>query len=325
MIFVADQLPRLVARRRHAARDRRSASSRVLGAGARLRRDQRRHRHLRPAAADRHHDRHRRDLSSASRCCCGRFPAASVNEDLADALTGQRLRRRPGEPRRAARRGPGHLGALQPLGDRPRRLRRRLVGGRRLHVGRADPPRASSPPIRCPACSPRIGGLFLTFFTYTGEAAYASGNAYTLFSIAAVVLGGVVAVRRHAAAPSARSSARSPSAPSATCSSSSTSTRCGSRCSRASCCCSPSASAPSACSACATAWSGSDERRRPTAAAAAACRLLRRVDPAVRHRLRLHPAAAARRQPLFARTSSRPTICCSSSRSPPSSASSPPA
>jgi len=36
-----------------------------------------------------------------------------------------------------------------------------------------------------------IGGLFLTFFTYTGEAAQASGNTYTLFSIAAVVLGGV--------------------------------------------------------------------------------------------------------------------------------------
>jgi ribose transport system permease protein len=36
-----------------------------------------------------------------------------------------------------------------------------------------------------------IGGLFLTFFTYTGEAAYASGNTYTLYSIAAVVLGGV--------------------------------------------------------------------------------------------------------------------------------------
>ena len=36
-----------------------------------------------------------------------------------------------------------------------------------------------------------IGGLFLTFFTYKGEAAYASGNAYTLFSIAAVMLGGV--------------------------------------------------------------------------------------------------------------------------------------
>ncbi|MDO3433826.1 ABC transporter permease [Rhizobium sp. CBN3] len=36
-----------------------------------------------------------------------------------------------------------------------------------------------------------IGGLFLTFFTFTGEAAFASGNAYTLFSIASVVLGGV--------------------------------------------------------------------------------------------------------------------------------------
>jgi ribose transport system permease protein len=36
-----------------------------------------------------------------------------------------------------------------------------------------------------------IGGLFVTFFTYTGDAAFASGNAYTLFSIAAVVLGGV--------------------------------------------------------------------------------------------------------------------------------------
>jgi ribose transport system permease protein len=37
-----------------------------------------------------------------------------------------------------------------------------------------------------------IGGLFVTFFTYTGEAAYASGNTYTLFSIASVVLGGVL-------------------------------------------------------------------------------------------------------------------------------------
>ena len=36
-----------------------------------------------------------------------------------------------------------------------------------------------------------IGGLFLTFFTYTGEASYAGGNNYTLFSIASVVLGGV--------------------------------------------------------------------------------------------------------------------------------------
>lgn len=36
-----------------------------------------------------------------------------------------------------------------------------------------------------------IGGLYLTFFSYTGEASYANGSNYTLFSIASVVLGGV--------------------------------------------------------------------------------------------------------------------------------------
>ena len=36
-----------------------------------------------------------------------------------------------------------------------------------------------------------LGGLFLTFVTYSGEASAANGNTYTLFSIAAVVLGGV--------------------------------------------------------------------------------------------------------------------------------------
>jgi ribose transport system permease protein len=36
-----------------------------------------------------------------------------------------------------------------------------------------------------------IGGLFLTFVTYTGEASSANANTYTLNSIAAVVLGGV--------------------------------------------------------------------------------------------------------------------------------------
>jgi ribose transport system permease protein len=36
-----------------------------------------------------------------------------------------------------------------------------------------------------------IGGLFLTFVTYSGEASAANANTYTLFSIAAVVLGGV--------------------------------------------------------------------------------------------------------------------------------------
>jgi ribose transport system permease protein len=36
-----------------------------------------------------------------------------------------------------------------------------------------------------------LAGLFLTFITYTGEASAANGNTYTLYSIAAVVLGGV--------------------------------------------------------------------------------------------------------------------------------------
>ena len=49
----------------------------------------------------------------------------------------------------------------------------------------------SSSPTRSPACSPSIGGLFLTFVTYSGEASAANGNTYTLYSIAAVVLGGV--------------------------------------------------------------------------------------------------------------------------------------
>jgi ribose transport system permease protein len=36
-----------------------------------------------------------------------------------------------------------------------------------------------------------LAGLFLTFFTYSGEASLANGDNYTLFSIASVVLGGV--------------------------------------------------------------------------------------------------------------------------------------
>jgi ribose transport system permease protein len=36
-----------------------------------------------------------------------------------------------------------------------------------------------------------MAGLFLTFLTYSGEASAANGNTYTLYSIAAVVLGGV--------------------------------------------------------------------------------------------------------------------------------------
>ena len=59
-----------------------------------------------------------------------------------------------------------------------------------LHVGRAGPP-AEFVAYTLAGVLASLGGLFLTFFTYTGEAAYASGSTYTLFSIAAVVLGGV--------------------------------------------------------------------------------------------------------------------------------------
>jgi ribose transport system permease protein len=36
-----------------------------------------------------------------------------------------------------------------------------------------------------------VAGLFVTFVTYSGEATAAGGGTYTLYSIAAVVLGGV--------------------------------------------------------------------------------------------------------------------------------------
>jgi ribose transport system permease protein len=54
--------------------------------------------------------------------------------------------------------------------SRPRRLCRRLVGGRGLHVRRADPARQVHGLCRCRPARAAIGGLFLTFFTYSGEA-----------------------------------------------------------------------------------------------------------------------------------------------------------
>ena len=78
----------------------------------------------------------------------------------------------------------------------------------RRSVDRAAPPmpsaRRSRPPT-CPACRSgapsfvaytlsgflaAIGGLFLTFLTYSGEASAPIGGTYTLNSIAAVVIGG---------------------------------------------------------------------------------------------------------------------------------------
>ncbi|TPI52204.1 ABC transporter permease [Mesorhizobium sp. B3-1-3] len=118
------------------------------------------------------------------------FPGGSVNEDLADALTGKLFNVIPTS-----------LVALLIV------VLVVWVPFSRSEFGRAAYAAGSSEtaaymsgvPIRrgkflayaLAGLLASVGGLFLTFFTYTGEAAYASGNSYTLFSIAAVVLGGV--------------------------------------------------------------------------------------------------------------------------------------
>jgi ribose transport system permease protein len=118
------------------------------------------------------------------------FPGGSVNEDLADALTGRLF-------------GvvPASLVTLVAVVLLIWIPFRRSVTGRAAYAAGSSEVAAymSGVPIRrakfmaytLGGLLASIGGLFLTFFTYTGEAAFASGNAYTLFSIAAVVLGGV--------------------------------------------------------------------------------------------------------------------------------------
>jgi len=118
------------------------------------------------------------------------FPGGSVNEDLADALTGKLF-------------GvfPASLVALAVVVLVVWVPFSRSVLGRAAYASGSSEVAAymSGVPIRrgkfaaytLAGLLAALGGLFLTFFTYTGEAAYASGNAYTLFSIAAVVLGGV--------------------------------------------------------------------------------------------------------------------------------------
>ena len=79
MVFVLANCLASRDRRRLAARGR-ARRGRRAGGGPGLRRDQRRDRHLRPAAADRHDDRHRRGLSTASRWRCGRVPGGDVDD-----------------------------------------------------------------------------------------------------------------------------------------------------------------------------------------------------------------------------------------------------
>jgi ribose transport system permease protein len=118
------------------------------------------------------------------------FPGGSVNPDLADALTG-----------RVFGTVPSSLIALVAVVLVVWVPFSRSVTGRAAYATGSSEIAAymSGVPIRrakfvaytLSGLLAGIGGLFLTFFTYTGEAAYASGSAYTLFSIAATVLGGV--------------------------------------------------------------------------------------------------------------------------------------
>ena len=117
-------------------------------------------------------------------------PGGSVNETLADALTGRLFDFLPASL--------VTLVAVVLVVWIP--FSRSVTGRAAYAVGSSEPAAyMSGVPIRrakfmaytLSGLLAGIGGLFLTFFTYTGDAPYASGNTYTLFSIAAVVLGGV--------------------------------------------------------------------------------------------------------------------------------------
>ena len=119
-----------------------------------------------------------------------RVPGGDVNATLADAPTGQLPF---GVPASLAL-----LLALVLLVWLP--LRRSVTGRAIYAVGSSETAAyMSGVPIRrakfmaylLSGLLASIGGLFLTCVTYSGEASAANGSTYTLFSIAAVVLGGV--------------------------------------------------------------------------------------------------------------------------------------
>ena len=118
------------------------------------------------------------------------IPGGEVNEDLADMLTGQLFDVVPTSL--------VLLAAIVVLIWIP--YRRSAIGRAAYAAGSSEPAAfMSGVPIRrgkfvayvLGGLFAGMGGLFLTFFTYTGEAAYQSGGSYTLWSIAAVVLGGI--------------------------------------------------------------------------------------------------------------------------------------
>ena len=118
------------------------------------------------------------------------FPGGSVNEDLADALTGRLFGVIPTSLIL--------LLAVVLLVWIP--FRKSVLGRAAFAAGSSEPAAfMSGVPIKrgkfaaycLGGLFAGMGGLFLTFFTYTGDAAFQSANGYTLWSIAAVVLGGI--------------------------------------------------------------------------------------------------------------------------------------
>ena len=117
-------------------------------------------------------------------------PGGDVNASLADALTGQLPG---GVPASLAL-----LLALVAIVWLP--FRRSTIGRAAYAIGSSEiAAYMSGVPIRrakfvaytLSGLLASVAGLFLTFITYTGEASAANGGTYTLYSIAAVVLGGV--------------------------------------------------------------------------------------------------------------------------------------
>src|SRR6185312_13876843 len=125
--------------RRHAAGDR-ARRHRRAPCRAGVRGAQRADRHLRQAAADRDDHRHRRHLFR-HRPAVAALPGRRRQRGPRRHAHRPHRRLHPDEPRRAPGRHPRRLGAVQPLGDGSHGLCHRLVGGGRLHVGDADPPR----------------------------------------------------------------------------------------------------------------------------------------------------------------------------------------
>ncbi len=118
------------------------------------------------------------------------LPGGSVNETLADAMTGRLFGFVPASL--------VMLAAIVLLIWVP--YRRSVIGRAAYAAGSSEAAAyMSGVPLRrgkfaayaLAGLLASIGGLFLTFVTYSGEASTSSANTYTLFSIAAVVLGGV--------------------------------------------------------------------------------------------------------------------------------------